>query len=132
MAANLPTEGRKRGVPRAAELARAAVPICAPADTVAEARARAGAAGAALCVVVSEGGVVLGLLREKQLAEEPARTVEEVMLRAPSTFRPFVLADEMAEYMTKHDLESSPITTLDGRLLGMLFREDAVRAARRS
>jgi hypothetical protein len=35
----------------------------------------------------------------------------------------------MAEYMTKHDLVSSPITTADGNLVGQLLREDAQRSA---
>ena len=31
--------------------------------------------------------------------------------------------------MTDHDLPTSPVTTSDGRLIGVLRREDAVRAA---
>jgi Mg/Co/Ni transporter MgtE len=36
---------------------------------------------------------------------------------------------EMAEHMTKHDLASAPVTTGEGVLVGLLRREDAVRAA---
>jgi hypothetical protein len=35
----------------------------------------------------------------------------------------------MAEKMTAHMLESSPITTSDGRLVGLLLQKDAVRVA---
>jgi Mg/Co/Ni transporter MgtE len=35
----------------------------------------------------------------------------------------------MAAFMMEHDLESSPITTSDGRLVGLLRREDAAKAA---
>jgi hypothetical protein len=35
----------------------------------------------------------------------------------------------MAVFMTEHDLASSPITSSDGRLIGLLRREDAVRVA---
>jgi hypothetical protein len=35
----------------------------------------------------------------------------------------------MAEYMTEHNLESSPITTSDGRLVGLLLQKDATRVA---
>ena len=45
---------------------------------------------------------------------------------------PFALTSpikEMAESMTKHMLESSPITTSDGRLVGLLLQSDAVRVA---
>ncbi len=35
------------------------------------------------CVVVSEQGIVLGLLREKELATDPEATAEEVIGTAP-------------------------------------------------
>ena len=47
----------------------------------------------------------------------------------PSTFRPHVSIKEMAQKMTQHQLESSPITTLDGRLVGLLLQKDAVQKA---
>jgi predicted transcriptional regulator len=51
------------------------------------------------------------------------------MRPGPSTFRPYVPIAEMAKYMADHDLESSPITTSDGRLVGLLRRCDAARVA---
>jgi predicted transcriptional regulator len=36
---------------------------------------------------------------------------------------------EMAGFMVDHDLESSPITTSDGRLVGLLRRQDATTVA---
>jgi predicted transcriptional regulator len=35
----------------------------------------------------------------------------------------------MARFMVAHDLPTSPITSSDGRLIGVLRREDAVQAA---
>jgi hypothetical protein len=35
----------------------------------------------------------------------------------------------MAAYMIEHDLENSPVTTAAGRLVGLLRRADAVKAA---
>jgi hypothetical protein len=35
----------------------------------------------------------------------------------------------MARFMVDHDLPTSPVTTSDGRLVGLLRREDAVGAA---
>jgi hypothetical protein len=35
----------------------------------------------------------------------------------------------MADFMVAHDLPTSPITSSDGRLIGVLRREDAVRVA---
>ncbi len=51
------------------------------------------------------------------------------MRPGPSTFRPNVPIGEMAHYMLEHDLPSSPITTSDGRLVGLLTAEDATRVA---
>jgi hypothetical protein len=38
----------------------------------------------------------------------------------------------MATYMNEHKLESSPITTSDGKLVGLLLRSDATRVAEES
>jgi predicted transcriptional regulator len=78
-------------------------------------------------VVVNDERVVLGLLRSKELDKDPDLSIEEAMRPGPSTFRPFVAVAETARFMTEHDLDSSPITTSDGRLVGLLLRVDAVR-----
>jgi predicted transcriptional regulator len=36
---------------------------------------------------------------------------------------------EIAGYLARHDLDSAPITTSDGKLVGLLRREDAGRLA---
>ena len=53
------------------------------------------------------------------------------MRPGPSTFRPYVPIAEMAVYMFDHDVESSPITTSDGQLVGLLLRRDAEDAVHR-
>jgi predicted transcriptional regulator len=80
-------------------------------------------------VVVNEDRIVLGLLRHKELETEENEPVERVMRPGPSTFRPHVGIVEMAEFMIEHETESSPVTTSDGRLVGVLFRTDAAKAA---
>ena len=131
LAAGLPTEGTNAMRPRAADLARKDVPTGRLDEHLEDVRARVGAAGWDACVVVNEAGVVLGLLRAAQLQGDPAARLEAVMRPGPSTFRPFVSIEEMARFMIEHTLESSPITTSDGRLVGLLRRDDAVRAAHR-
>jgi len=131
LAAGLPTEGTNAMRPRAADLARKDVPTGRPDEHLEDVRARVGAAGWHACVVVNEARVVLGLLRAAQLQGDPAARLEAVMRPGPSTFRPFVSIEEMARFMIEHTLESSPITTSDGRLVGLLRRDDAVRAAHR-
>jgi Mg/Co/Ni transporter MgtE len=56
-------------------------------------------------------------------------SVEHAMRPGPSTFRPYVQIEEMAQFMNDHDLVSAPITTSDGGLVGLLTRADAQRAA---
>lgn len=82
-----------------------------------------------MAVVVNDHDIVFGLLRAEQLAGDPDRTAEQAMRPGPSTFRPHVPIEEMAEYMIEHELESCPITTSQGMLMGVLFREDAAVAA---
>ena len=75
--------------------------------------------------------VVFGILRERELtrSEGADGRVEEFMRPGPSTFRPNVSIEQMATFMTEHDLVSAPITSSDGRLIGLLRRDDAVRVA---
>ena len=78
---------------------------------------------------MNDQSVVLGLLREKELDSDGDLTIERAMRPGPSTFRPYVPIEEMAEFMTQHNLVNSPITTSDGRLVGLLIREDAQKVA---
>ena len=80
-------------------------------------------------MVVNDERVVLGLLREAELDRDGGEPIERVMRPGPSTFRPHVPIVEMARFMVAHDLPTSPITSSDGRLIGVLRREDAVQAA---
>jgi CBS domain-containing protein len=125
----LPTEGTNAERPAARHVARRDVPTCLPDEPIGEVRDRVRDAGWDACIVVNEERIVFGILRDRDLdrgADEPA---ERLMRPGPSTFRPNVPIEEMAGYMTEHDLLSSPITSSDGRLVGLLRRDDAVRVA---
>ena len=115
-------------LPRAGDVARKDVPTCGLAERLGDVTARVRDAGWNVCVVVNEERVIFGLLREEQLGRSPNDRIEKVMRPGPSTFRPNVPIHEMAEHMQGHGLEAAPITTSDGRLVGMLRREDAERA----
>lgn len=127
LAAGLPTEGTNVERPRAADVARRDVPTCHLDERLGDVRARVETAGWNACVVVNDQSVVLGLLRSSDLQRGDDMRIEEAMRPGPSTFRPFVSIEEMARFMTEHEVENSPITTSDGRLLGLLLRKDAVR-----
>jgi CBS domain-containing protein len=129
-AAGLPTEGTQAESPRAADVARRDAPTCGLRERMADVRDRVRLAGWDVCLVVNEERIVLGILRGEALADEGGgATAEDAMRAGPSTFRPNVPIEEMAGYMAKHDMENVPITTSDGRLVGVLLREDAERAA---
>jgi CBS domain-containing protein len=109
------------------DAARRDVPTCAPAEEVAKAWDRTRAAGWDACVVVNKERVVLGLLREKKLTSDPKVPVEEVMRNGPTTFRPNEPVVKMAKRM--REARTVLVTTSDGRLVGLLYREDAEHLA---
>jgi CBS domain-containing protein len=131
LAAGLPTEGTLARLPRAGDVARKDVPTCSVDERLGDVRDRVHAAGWDACVVVNEERIVFGLLRARELEGDPEVRIEAVMRPGPSTFRPHVPIAEMAEHMIEHDTVSSPITTLEGRLVGLLRREDAAKEALR-
>jgi len=76
-------------------------------------------------VVINEQRVVLGLLRKKALDADPNATAEQVMHEGPSTFRANLSLEEMLKFQREHNVKtSSLITTRDGRLLGIISRND--------
>jgi CBS domain-containing protein len=129
MAAGLPTEGTNAQHPRVSQVARKDVPTAGLNERLGNVSARVQAAGWDAVVVVDDDRVVLGLLRSKELTKDPDLRMEQAMRPGPSTFRPDVLITKMAANMEEHKLESSPITTSDGKLVGLLLRSDASRVA---
>jgi CBS domain-containing protein len=128
-ASGLPKEGRMASVPTIGDAARQDVPTCAPAEKVENAQDCVRAAGWDACVVVNKERIVLGLLREKELSSDPGTTVEQVMRSGPATFRPDVLVGKMAARMRGRGAPTALVTTSDGRLVGLLYRDDAERLA---
>jgi Mg/Co/Ni transporter MgtE len=128
MAAGLPTEGTGSQQPRIGAIAHADAPTCTVNERLGDVAERVRAGGWDACVAVNDERVVFGFLREKELKKDPEKRIEEVMRPGPSTFRPFVSATEMAQYMREHDMTRTLVTTSDGRLVGLLRREDVEKA----
>jgi len=124
MGAGLPTEGTNTQIPRLVDVVKRDVPTCALGERLGDVRHRVVAAGWDACVVVSTDRVVLGLLRAEQLRADPEMPVDRVMRPGPSTYRPFVSVAEMGRIMSERDMASSPVTTSDGRLVGLVRRQD--------
>jgi CBS domain-containing protein len=127
LANGLPTEGTQAQVPRVGDLTRRDVPTCRLSDRVGDVRERVRAAGWDLCVVVNERNVVLGRLRDKELAADPAASVEQVMEEGPTTYRLDRPAAETARYLAKRRVTGVLITTSDGELIGLFRRGDVDR-----
>jgi CBS domain-containing protein len=128
-ASGLPMEGKLASVPTIGDVARRDVPTCAPAERLENARDRVRAAGWDACVVVNKERVVLGLLREKELSSDAWASVERVMRSGPTTFRPDVPVGKVAGRMRERRARTVLVTTSDGRLVGLLYRDDAERLA---
>jgi CBS domain-containing protein len=124
MGAGLPTEGTNVQHPRLVDVVRRDVPTCSLGERLGDIRDRVAAAGWDACVVVSQGRVVLGLLRAKELEADPELLVERVMRPGPSTYRPFVSVAEMRRTMLERNMTSSPVTTSDGKLVGLVRQQD--------
>lgn len=124
-ASELPRAGKLAAVPRAGDVARRDVPTCRVDEPVGDVQRRVQAAGWTECIVATERGVVLGRLRQQALGRDPAATVETAMEEGPTTIRPDTLLEEITPRMHEGGVESILITTADGRLVGVLYRQDA-------
>jgi CBS domain-containing protein len=124
MGAGLPTEGTNAQRPRLVDVVRRDVPTCSLDERLGDVRHRAVTAGWDACVVVSQDRIVLGLLRAKELDADPDLPIEQVMRPGPSTYRPFVSVEEMLRTMTERNMDSSPVTTSDGKLVGLVRKQD--------
>ena len=123
-ASGLPKEGRLASVPTIGDAARREVPTCAPVEKIGVVRERVRKMGWDRCVVVNKERVVLGLLREKELSSDPKVIVEEAMRNGPATFRPNEPVENMAKRMQDRGATAVLVTTSDGNLVGLLYRED--------
>jgi CBS domain-containing protein len=124
MGAGLPTEGTNTQRPRLVDVVRRDVPVCSLGERLGDVRERVIAAGWDACVVVSQERVVLGLLRANELQADPHLLVDQVMRPGPSTYRPFVSVADTRRTMIDRNLESSPVTTSDGKLVGLVRKQD--------
>ena len=124
MGAGLPTEGTNTQHPRLVDVVRRDAPTCSLGERLGDVRDRVAAAGWDACVVVGRERVVLGLLRAAELQANPELPVERAMRPGPSTYRPFVSVAEMRRIMTERNLTSSPVTTSDGKLIGLVRQQD--------
>ncbi len=124
----LPREGKATETPSAGEVARRDVPTCGLRDDLTEVRQRVRSAGWNTCFVVTVDRVVLGRLGRRAIAAEDAAAVEEAMTEGPSTVRPSIGIDALLQRMNDRGFDTFPVTTPDGKLIGLALREDLERS----
>jgi CBS domain-containing protein len=124
----LPRDGKLTEIPSAGEVARRDVPTCTLDDDLRAVRRRVRDEGWDTCFVVTDDRVVLGRLGRRALASDGQSTVEDAMSEGPSTVRPSIGIDALIERMDERDLTTFPVTTPDGRLVGLVRRTDAEKA----
>lgn len=128
LANGLPVEGADAHIPRAGDIARRDVPTCGLTERVGEVKERIQKAAWDVCVVVHEDRVVLGLLRPETLKVDSQETVEQTMESGPRTYRLDAPLEKALKYMQKMAVDSVVVTTSDGKLFGLLKREDLAEA----
>ncbi|MCA1683327.1 MAG: CBS domain-containing protein [Actinobacteria bacterium] len=120
----LPREGTSVPARTAGDVAHRDVPTCILDEQLADVRERVRAAGWDTCIVVNEQHVVLGRLGRKVLAADTDSSIEQAMTPGPSTVRPSIGADALLERIRTRNLTSFLVTTPDGRLVGLVRRDD--------
>jgi rhodanese-related sulfurtransferase len=77
-----------------------------------------------LAVVVGDDDVVVGVVRRELLGTDGDTTVAAVMQTGPASVRPSISKRELAQSMDDDGQEHVLVTTLGGRLIGLVRRED--------
>ena len=129
LARGLPREGEKASAPRAVDVARDDVVTCALTDRIGEVRERVRASPHRFAFVVADDGVLLGRLRRAALEGDGGLAAEEVMEPGPSTVRADTPPAKLAERLERRDLKTAVVTDPEGRLMGIVRREELGRAS---
>jgi CBS domain-containing protein len=127
-AAGLPLAGPAASVPRAGDLARTDAPTCTLADDLGTVRTRVRASSWDTCIVLDENRVVIGRLGRRAIAADDESSVEGAMFEGPGTIRPDLTLERIVERLRERDLKMAVVTTSDGRLVGVLRRDEAEAA----
>jgi CBS domain-containing protein len=123
LANDLPAEGELAGIAKLCDLADRNVLTCFPHDDARDVLGQMQGEGRDICVVVDNEHVVLGIVKN-QAAKNSEGSVSQIMEPGPSTFRPYVTVEELADRIAEKKLGALLVTTSDGRLVGSVRAED--------
>ncbi len=127
LGAGLPAEGADTIAPVIGGVTRpvATFRLDDKAATIAE---RLRAAGEDRAAVVDEDGLLLGRVRLEDI-DDPQATAADVMRGGPATYRPNVPLEELLTRMREKGFAKAFVTDPDGKLLGLITREDIEAAS---
>jgi CBS domain-containing protein len=86
--------------------------------------ARLRASGWSECIVINDERVVIGRVSRSAIDGVTSASLESLMEPGPSTYRPDVPVREIMAQLLDRNIESAPVTTPEGRLIGLFLRED--------
>lgn len=128
LANGLPFEGEESGEQHAGDLAHRDVPTCHLADRIGEIRSLVSQKSWDVCVVINEAEVVMGFLGPDALQSDPGQTAEQAMQADIRTFRFNRKLDAVLKSMRGQNMAHALVTDVDGRLFGLLRKEDVEKA----
>ena len=126
-AAGLPYEGSLAKRPSAGDAADPDVPTCSLDDDLVEVRERVRASDVKTCIVLNPERIVLGRLGRSAIRSDEPTTVEAAMTEGPSTVRPSLPLRDLIGRMVRGSQSTALVTTSEGRLVGLVKREDGER-----
>ncbi|MCA1726995.1 MAG: CBS domain-containing protein [Actinobacteria bacterium] len=121
----LPTQGAGPHYAVAGEVARRDVPTCPLGTTAEDVDRTLDGSAEAFCLVVNEARVVLGRVRRRDLPDGRSLRVEEFMRWGPATVRPREELKPLVERMHAAAVATVLVTERDGRLVGVVHRDEA-------
>ncbi len=124
MARGLPMEGRRASEKRALDYSGPEVVTCRLRDRVGPLRDQVEASAYGFALVLTGADAVVGRLRRAALDGDAAAIAEDVMEPGPSTHRPNLEPSKLIEKLQQKNLKTAILTDPDGRLLGVVRRED--------
>lgn len=126
LAEGLASEGRRRPEQRVSAVADPDVPLVPAGATVGEAAAIVGDHDLGIVVTDAPDHVVLGIVRPEVFGLDPSTPVADVLQPGPSTFRPSMTIGELVTYLRDSNEARALVTTLSGRWIGLIRREDVL------
>ena len=126
----LPTEGTGPFLFVAGQVLRPSTATCRPDTPAGTVRQELPAGPDSICAVTNDENIVIGRVRWKDLPEDDTARVETFMQLGPATVRPREELPGLIERMREAGVKTILVTTAQGRLLGVVNRDDGERFIR--